>query len=360
MVSSSDLAAGASNLLVNCACLQPDQRVLVLHEDPALGWYDLAAPTAVADCARSLGNQATMVAVGGPDQVLPHAASEAIAAHDVIVFFARAGDQGRFEERDDGKVSVMSYARTADALGSSYGRTDHRAFLALKEAVDAILREASKIEVRCPLGSHIIGHPTPEALATVSDVSMRRFPMGVPTPVSMASFSGQVVLARYLTPTGNKVYEPASLAIGEPVTVKVDGNRMIGLSGAPDDVSAVRQHYEAVSDRLGIEPYFVHSFHAGLHTGCEYRADAADDPDRWSNNIFNSPRFLHFHTCGAYPPGEICWMLQDPTLAVNDQALWQDGALALDMIAQKSDVFTDWPELPALLARRPELIGVAA
>ena len=37
--------------------------------------------------------------------------------------------------------------------------------------------------------------------------------MLVPTPVSAKKFSGKVVLTKYLTPSGSKVYEPASLAL---------------------------------------------------------------------------------------------------------------------------------------------------
>ena len=43
-----NLAEGAHNLLVNCAGAETGDTILIVHEDPALGWYDLAAPQAVA------------------------------------------------------------------------------------------------------------------------------------------------------------------------------------------------------------------------------------------------------------------------------------------------------------------------
>jgi hypothetical protein len=56
------------------------------------------------------------------------------------------------------------------------------------------------------------------------------------------------------------------------------------------------------------------------------------DPDRWSNSVFTSPRWLHFHTCGAYAPGEICWMVGEPKVEVDGKALWREGRLWLDLV----------------------------
>ena len=80
---------------------------------------------------------------------------------------------------------------------------------------------------------------------------------------------------------------------------------------------------------FGIDPDVVHSWHAGLHDGCPAGLDPHGDPDLWSNTVFGSPAWLHLHTCGAYAPGEICWMVADPTVEVDGRALWQDGVLAL-------------------------------
>ena len=47
MTTVNNLAAGARNLLLNCAGLKAGDRVLIVQEDPALGWYDTDAPLAL-------------------------------------------------------------------------------------------------------------------------------------------------------------------------------------------------------------------------------------------------------------------------------------------------------------------------
>jgi hypothetical protein len=299
-----------------------------------------------------------MFPVGAPEQGVPTAMIAAIDAHDVTIFFARIGDQDRFAARDPAKVCVMSYARTAPALASVYGRMDHRPCVALKDAVNAILQDATEIEITCPLGTRLRGRPPAHAKIGVGEVSIRRFPMGVPQPVEMTDFKGEVILANYLTPTGSQYYEPASLALPEPVTAQVDGNIIQNFTGDPAAVASVRAHYATVAKTLGIEPYYVHSWHAGLHPGCHYDAPASADPDRWSNTVFTSPRFLHFHTCGKYPPGEICWMVENPTVMVDGQALWSDGALSVGVLAGHSDVLAEWPALAGEFVEPVTLAGL--
>ena len=145
------LAQGAHNLLVHCAGLRPGASVAIVHEHPTLGWYDLAAPLAVAAEARRLGAVPTVVPVGGPGNEPDPRAVAAVAAHDFAVFFSRMGDQDRFEKPAPGKTVVMCYARDAAMLASSYGRTDHRALLDLAAAVDRILSHAGRIRITCPL-----------------------------------------------------------------------------------------------------------------------------------------------------------------------------------------------------------------
>ena len=94
------LEAGARNLLTACAGVEPGQNVLILHEDPSLGWFDTAAPFAVAQMAASLGADVEVIEVGGPDTPLPPAFLAAHWRADVEIWFARIGDQDRFQSRD--------------------------------------------------------------------------------------------------------------------------------------------------------------------------------------------------------------------------------------------------------------------
>ena len=80
---------------------------------------------------------------------------------------------------------------------------------------------------------------------------------------------------------------------------------------------------------FNIEHNIVHSWHAGLNPGIRYSHSIEENPDRWSNTIFPSPKYLHFHTCGDYAPGEICWMIANPTIAIDNIPIWEKGILKL-------------------------------
>lgn len=359
MTTDNNLADGARNLLLNCATLKAGDRVLIVCEDPGLGWYDRDAPRALGKEAEALGMTVTFIDVGGPeDEGSSLKADTAAAGHDCVIYMARIGDLDRFAVGADNKTRVMCYARDAAALASAYGRTHHDAMLALKEAVNDVLLGADRIEVSCPLGTEFSCDITDRARES-GDVAVRRFPMGVPQAILADEFTGRVALARYLTPTGNRSYEPASLAFDNTVFATVEAGRIKGYEGDAGTVSDVQKHYRTVSDIFGIDPDFVHSWHAGIHAGSAFNKPAGDDPDRWSNNVFTNPRFLHIHTCGAYAPGEICWMVLDPTVSVDGKNLWQDGRLNLDAFEPLRREADKWPVLSELLANPSDDIGLS-
>jgi len=353
-----ELAAGARNLLIDCAGLTPGSDLLIVYESPELGWYDLGLSAAVATEARRMGIEARLVEAGAPGHERDRNAADAIAASDRVVFFARIGDQDRFAPAAPGKTVVMCYCRDAGMLGSSYGTTGHRAMTALKQAVDEVLLGAREITITCPLGTEMTGTIQPSARGEPADVSVRRFPLGVPQPIPASTFSGRVALGRYLTPTGSRPYDPACVRLDSPVFAEVTKGRIDRFTGEPEAVAQVRAHYERVAGKFGIDADAVHSWHAGIHPGCAYRADADGDPDRWSNTVFTNPRFLHFHTCGDYAPGEICWMVLDQTVLVDSTPLWQHGRLRVDNFAQTRACLADWPELQALFATPSDMIGL--
>ncbi len=379
------LARGARNLLVSCARLRPGADLAIVHEDPALGWYDLEAPLAVAEEARGLGAVPSLVRVGAPGNEPDGRAVQAVAEHDTVVFFSRIGDQDRFGDPAPGKTVVMCYARDAAMLASAYGRTDHRALLDLAAAVDRVLLRAGRIRISCPLGTDLVG-ASPAAAGESGEsgehgaeagrqsgdpdepgdpgergagAAVRRFPLGVHRPVEAAGFSGRVVLAGWLASTGSKVYEPASLTLESPVAAEVASGRLVGLHGEASLVDRVRAHYRMVAEKFGLDPNAMHSWHAGIHPGCAYPARAAEDPDRWANNVFTNPRFVHFHTCGALPPGEICWTVLDPTIEVDGVALWRAGRLRPGAFAPLRDCLSRWPALAPLFADPSDAIGLA-
>lgn len=355
---STDLTEGARNLLINCANLEPGETLLMVSEDPDLGWYSAEVGQILAAEAGNMGFTPTLIEVGAPGNDKDSDIVAAVDAHDCTIFLARAGDQDRFALPVPGKKTIMCYARDEAMLASDYGRCNHNALLQMKQAVDEILLSAEIIRMTCPRGTDISGTVVESDRQTPADVSVRRFPLGVPQPLHASEMSGRVALVNYLTPTGSKMYEPASIKINGVVFAEVEGGAIIDFTGQEDEVRRIRDHYKMVSEKFGIKDDNVHSFHAGIHPGCDYSWTAAKDPDRWSNTVFTNPRVLHFHTCGDYAPGEICWVVIDHTLAVDGENLWQDGRLCPQAFAQTRQCLDDWPELIPLFANPALSIGL--
>jgi hypothetical protein len=352
------IALGAENLLSKCANLQADESLLIICEDPSLGWYDSKTPEFIAETARKMGLSPTIMFVGKPENDLDPKVVEAIDDNDCTIYFARIGDQDRFAQLPPGKRSVMCYIRDIEMLGSQYGQASYPAFREVKNAVDDVLLNAEQIEITCPLGTRYIGSATNKARKNKTDVSVLRFPLGVPLPLDASKFSGTVALSHFLTPTGSKSYHPASVKLEGVTYAEVNDGKITGYRGDQRQIGKIEAQYDMVSKKFNIERNIVHSWHAGIHPGCDYLTKAADDPDRWSNTVFTNPRFLHFHTCGDYAPAEICWMVLDPTISVDGEKLWDNGRLELNHFIQTRSCLNKWPELATLFENPSQGVGL--
>ena len=93
MTTDPGLSAGARNLLENCAEVTAGTSLLIICENPELGWYDSAGPEAVIAAARAGGNVPTVIAVGAPENQRSRDIMAAIADHECTIFFSRIGDQ---------------------------------------------------------------------------------------------------------------------------------------------------------------------------------------------------------------------------------------------------------------------------
>lgn len=351
-------ACGAENLLVNCAGLQRGDSLLIVHEDSRLGWYDAAVVEVIGEVAQNLGIEFQTLEVGAPQNQRDSRVTDAMAAHNCTLFLSRIGDQDRFAEPQPGKTIVMCYIRSEDMLASAFAGVSYGATQAIKNTLDVLLSRARRIEVQCSLGTDLCFEQEPSELAELSDVSVRRFPLGVVTPIDAAPMSGRVALADYLTPTGSNVYEPANVELKQAVFATIESGRIVGFDGDADTVAIVERHYRHVAQQFGIDAAVVHSWHVGLHPGLAYLQTAAADPDRWSNTIFNHPRILHFHTCGAYAPGEISWIVKDPTVLLDGKPLWHRGVLQVNDFTEVRSCLQQWPELAQLYAQEAGQIGI--
>lgn len=346
------------NLLRNCAGLNPGNSLTIVHENPALGWYNEALVKAIVAAANEIGIETSTLEVGAPGNQRNVKVLTAIQDHDCTLFLSRIGDQDRFATPLPGKKIVMCYIRNLDMLNSSFGSAAYQAMVELKRALDQLINQAKYIEINCSAGTDCSLTQEARESTEAHDVTLSRFPMGVVTPIEAANLSGRVALADFLTPTGSRVYEPASLELPEPVFAILESGRITRFEGDPAGVTRVNHHYQEVAAQFAIDPWAVHSWHVGMHPGLSYLQPAAVNPDRWSNTVFNHPRILHFHTCGNYAPGEICWIVKDPTILLDGKPLWQRGVPLLTEFEKTRHCLEEWPQLKDLYAGEPGAIGI--
>ena len=348
MTTSNDPVEGARNLLINCTQIKDGETLLIVAEDPKFGWYDEATPKFIESQAHDMGIETLLVNVGGPEISRCPKLDAAIKSHDCTIFFSRIGDQVRFAIPPEGTRSVMCYIRDMEMLGSPYGCVNYHAFREFKNAIDSILFKARKIEITCPLGTNFIGALTAKTRDEQDDVSVSRFPLGVPTPLDATEFSGQISMDRFLAPTGSKVYDPPFVKISSPVIANVEKGRIVGFVGDAENVTNIENHYKNISEKFNIDPNVVHSWHAGIHPGSDYKRAEAEDPDCWSNSVFTNPNYVHFHTCGDYAPGEISCTIPEHTIEIDGIALWKGGKLLPLEFDETKEVIHKWSELAEL------------
>lgn len=339
------LKLGARNLLFNCAKLCSGDKVLIINEDPNLGWYDQEVSSYVSKEAENNKIAVTQLQVGAPDNSDKKELEELINEYDCTIFFARLGDQDRFETKKFRKKRVMSYVKNLENLRSNFGTLPYQAMIDLKGAIDQTLSEANHIQITCPLGSNFSGVITKEVEKKEEEVSVFRFPMVVPKPFSSKNFSGIIVINNCLTPTGSKVYQPSSLLIQNPLSIYIKDCKIVDLKGTSSDIKNFENHYDWISKKFNIDKNFVHSWHAGIHPSISYKNTMRENPDKWSNTLFASPKYLHFHTCGNYAPGEICWMIPDHTIKIDSVAMWKKGEFKPQGFKTIEECLIKWPSM---------------
>ncbi|MGH1481801.1 MAG: hypothetical protein ACRBM6_24230 [Geminicoccales bacterium] len=356
-----DLAAGADNLLGGCIGAVAGDRLLVLREDSCHGFYDCAAAAFVADYARVIGLDVMEMEVAAPDSGvgLPIPVIEAMLDVDHALFFARIGDQLRFDVMPGNCSKTISYAFDATCLGSRFGTTPYGVMSELKTLVDKRVAASDEITITCPLGTELTGKPLGmEPDNAEGEVHVRRFPLTVFKPVPAAGFSGRVALSRWLVGSGSRYYEPYAARLEGTAFALLEAGRIVDYEGPKALVDRVRDHHNRVGEMFGIDPSTVHSWHAGIHPQTFYPLPAMHNLARWSALAFGSPRYLHFHVCGDQPPGEISWTVIDPTVLLDGEPAWDQGRLALAETSEAKAILERFPEATSLFNDPTMDIGI--
>ena len=315
---------GAANLLREAVGVKPGDRVLLVEEPAARGFYCPSVGAAIEQEALALGARVHRARID-PEQRpvrIPPAVAAQMAKVEHAVFANRLSDYSRFESLPGECSRTQCYALDAAMLDSAFCTASHSLLTQLLRRLEAHLLAAREWRITCALGTQLSG--VFEQTGS-DDFSLSLFPVTTFRPVSCATATGTVVLSRWLMPGGAPKMPAQTLMLDDIVTAEVRGGLLAGVHGHEPAVAAVEAHYDRVSGTLGVNRNRVHSWHAGINPLTRWPTPASHSLERWGAVSFGSPRYLHFHTCGDEPPGEVTWSVFNPTVTVDGEALWRDG-----------------------------------
>ncbi len=324
----SDPQSGALNLLKNCLGVRSGDSVLMVLE-PTDELYDPEVGVLIRSCLDELRAVVTVVVapmITEPAD-FPDCVAVPMARCDHTLFLSRVGDYVRFVALPGSGSRATSYTLTSEMLGAPYAAIDNRLLLQLQQRLEDELMRAKTWHIECPLGTDISGQFCWQSLAggEDDDLTVTLFPVATFKPVPCDNATGQVALSRWLMPGGAAKLDSADMSIDGVVMANVSDGHLGSFSGALAEVGKLNQHYDYISKTLGINRTRVHSWHAGINPQTTFKQNADDHLDRWSAISFGSPRYLHFHTCGDEPPGEVAWSVFNPTVSIDGERYWENG-----------------------------------
>ncbi|MEP3329076.1 hypothetical protein [Sedimentitalea sp.] len=349
---------GALNLLINCARVTPGDTVLVAVESADYGYYNEDLAPCVVAAARHLGCNVDIVQSGFDPEAreIPQIILDRAKNADVMVSLSRFGDQLRFDALPGGMRSVQCYALDAATLAGPFGTVTHEALVALRKATDRALSMATEIRITCANGTDVSGRAPPNT--PPADTTCARFPLSVFSPILAQGFSGKVALPRFLTGTGARYYDPFTVALPAGVFAHFTHGRLTKFSGPDEGVRRADAHYDFVAGRYDLDRDSVHSWHAGIHPGCNFTGSIERSFEAWSGSAFGNPRILHFHTCGSVPPGEISWNVIDATIEAEGIPLWKGGVFQPTLLPGGARILDNFPDLLRVFASPERAIGL--
>lgn len=357
--STPDARTGALNLLVQCVGVQQGDRILLVEEKPQETLYCPSLATTLEAQAERLGAEPTRVAAdhlvvrGG----FPGDVAELMERSDHTVFLNRIGDHNRFTVLPGHCSKTICYTYDSASLASPFATVSHALLTQLRNRLEQEMRRARTWRITCPLGTDLEGAfcwPSVQG-GTDDEFSLMLFPVSTFKPVPCDTASGRIQASRWLLPGGAAKVEPGIVAFDGVVGFEVASGAIVEVKGESASVRAVLDHYDIVSKTLDVHRDRVHSWHTGINPRTEFAGPIERDLARWNATSFASPRYLHFHTCGDTPPGEIALSVFNPTVRVDDRIYWENGEFAWLRRQDNRELIARYPGAECLLERAAEI-----
>ena len=246
---------------------------------------------------------------------------------DHTLFLSRIGDYVRFVPLPGSGSRATAYTYDTHMLAAPFATVNHRLLHELQRKLESELMLARQWHITCPLGTDLRGSFSWPSLrgGEDDDLTVTLFPVATFKPVPCDSSEGHVALSRWLMAGGATRLDNTDLTIDGVVHAQVANGRLMSFSGTATEVDKLNRHYDTISQSLGINRNRIHSWHAGINPQTFFTLSADAHLERWSAVSFGSPRYLHFHTCGDEPPGEVAWSVFNPTVSIDGEYYWQRG-----------------------------------
>jgi hypothetical protein len=324
-----EFPSGVDNLLLKCIGIKPGESVLLVLEPEGERFYEDAPAELIRQRINALDATSNVVRpdlITNPED-FPLSVADKMMEFDHTLFLSRIGDYCRFHELQGSGSKTLCYARTAETLNSPFAGACHRLMSTLLTKLEQELMQASHWRITCDLGTDIEGTfcwPSLE-YGTDDEFSLELFPVTTFKPVPCNTANGVVAISRWLLPGAAAKVEPSMLSFDDVVIIEVENGNMTSNSGSGHSAEKVADYYDLVANHLGVNRNRVHSWHIGINPFTEFLDDVDRNLEKWGAISFASPRYLHFHTCGDVPPGELAWSIFNPTVIIDGHKFWHNG-----------------------------------
>lgn len=292
----------------------------------------------------------------------PDAIRTAMRATEHTIFFNRIGDYARFVGMTGAGSKTICYARNGGMMNSPFAGMRYTLMTTLLEKLEAELLHAARWKIECDLGTDIAGSfywrsHEHDQHGVDDDFSMTLFPVTTFKPVLCHDATGVVALSRWLMPAAAVKVGPDALDFCGVVKAIVNNGYLEQFDGEPEAAQKISDYYDLVSAKLQVNRNRIHSWHAGINPLTSFGRNIEQDFEGWCSISFASPRYLHFHTCGDQPPGEIAWSVFNPSVSIDGERFWHNGQFVWLQRQDNVELIGQYPAAARLLEASSD-IGV--
>ena len=339
-----NFAAGAQNLLLNCAQTKPGDRGLLVGEQSESPYYEPSLCDDVAQVAENLGMQASVIKAAPVNNAcqFPQSVSDAMLKVDHTIFFSRLGDQVRFLPTPGSSKKIMCYTLTSKHMESRFASVDFNAMKKMQDLLSSEIIGSKKYNIEAACGTSLtseIVHGADPSRPTMIEFSLELFPVMIFAPVIFQNLSGRLVLKDFLLSSSTRAFDDSALILNSPVTVEIENSHMVSFNGDTDEIKRVKAQLERAASITGGDAYLINSWHTGINPYTFFDGDPYADLEHWGTVAYGSPRYTHIHASG-HDPGDICIQLFDASISFDDCLFWDKGKF----------VFLDRPEVQSLFS----------